>query len=215
MAKNSNFAEKNRNFSEFETKAILRDFGIETPRGMIIREFPERMELNYPLVLKVSDPKILHKSDVGGVKLGIRDIESLKMSFKEMKTRFPDSDFMLEETAPAGVEFIAGVVRDPVFGHVLMLGTGGIYTELFKDVVFRKIPVEKEDAVDMIGGIKSGKFCKGFRGIKVDCDLLVGFLIKISNMVASGKYDIESLDINPIIASEHSVVAVDAKLSVS
>lgn len=181
----------------------------------MVRDLPEKIELNYPLVMKISDPNIIHKSDIGGVRLGIRDLESLKDAFNDMKARFPGSEFILEETAPAGVEFIAGVIRDPVFGHVLMLGTGGIYTELFRDVVFRKIPVGREDAVDMINGIKSGQFCKGFRGVKVDCGLLVNLLVNISKMATSGKYDVESLDVNPIIASEHSVVAVDAKLSVS
>lgn len=203
---------KTGTISEFEAKAILRKFGIETPRGLVLRELPDDIELKYPIVMKVSDPAILHKSDVGGVKLGISNRESLEKAFAEMKGRFPNSEILIEETAPSGVEFIAGVIRDPVFGKVMMLGSGGIYTELFKDVVFRKIPLEKKDASDMIDSIKSGEFCTGFRGVKINCDILSDLLLRLSDLVASHEYDIETMDINPIIVSGESAVAVDAKL---
>lgn len=201
------------NVSEFDTKAILREFEITTPRGLLVKDFPEKIELDFPVVLKVSDPDILHKSDVGGVKLGINGLDTLRNSFSSMKEKFPNSEFIIEETAPKGVEFIAGIVKDPVFGKVLMLGTGGIYTELFKDVVFRKLPVSKEDVLDMIHGIKSSEFCKGFRGIKINCEMLSDLMLKLSKLATSSKYEVETMDINPIIVSDHSAVAVDAKLS--
>ncbi len=203
-----------KNVSEFETKKILRENGIETPQGMVLKELPKNHGLKFPLVLKVSDPNILHKSDVGGVKLGIRDTEALNMAFNEMRKKFPKSEFVLEETVPSGVEFIAGVISDPVFGHVIMLGSGGIYTELFKDVTFRKIPISRADAEDMVRTIRTGEFCKGFRGIRIDCEKLADFLLKLSRLVSSGRYMVESMDINPVIVSENAAVAADAKLAV-
>lgn len=200
------------NISEFETKAILRKFGIDTPRGILVKELPGDTGLKFPLVLKVSDPDILHKSDVGGVALGIGDQVTLEQKFAGMKAKFPESEFIIEETAPTGVEFIAGIIRDPVFGKVIMLGSGGIYTELFKDVVFRKLPLDRADALDMIQGIKSGEFCKGFRGIKIDCELLADLLLKLNRFAVSPEYSIETMDVNPIIVSSTSAVAVDAKL---
>lgn len=201
------------NISEFEAKAILRAHGIQTPKGIIVKDFPETVDLKFPLVLKVSDPNILHKSDVGGVKLGIKDMVSLKLEFSTMKGKFPDSIFYLEETAPSGVEFILGIVEDPVFGKVIMLGTGGVYTELFKDAAFRKLPVGREDAMDMVHSIRSKEFCKGFRGTKISCDLLVDLIIKLGELATSGEYDVETMDINPVIVSDHSAVAVDAMIS--
>lgn len=203
------------NVSEFEAKGILRKFGVNTPRGAVVKDLPSDLDFKFPLVMKVSDPSILHKSDVGGVEVGILDNESLKTAFSEMKKKFPDSRILIEEMVPSGVEFIAGILDDPVFGKVMMLGSGGIYTELFKDVVFRKLPLEKEDAMDMIHSIKSGAFCKGFRGQKIDCVMFAELLMNISRMAVSRKYDIETMDINPIIVSEETAVAVDAKLSLN
>lgn len=203
------------NVSEFEAKAILRKFGVNTPKGIVVKELPSSLDLKFPVVMKVSDPSILHKSDVGGVKVGIRDTGTLENEFSEMRKKFPESEILVEEMAPGGVEFIAGIVRDPVFGKVIMLGSGGIYTELFKDIVFRRLPLEKEDAVDMIRGIKSGVFCSGFRGQRIDCGMFAELLMSISRMAASDDLDIETMDINPIIVSENSAVAVDAKLSLN
>ncbi len=203
------------NVSEFEAKAILRKFRVNTPRGLVVKELPDSLDLKFPVVMKVSDASILHKSDVGGVKVGIRDNETLKKEFRAMRKKFPESGILIEEMAPAGVEFIAGIVRDPVFGKVMMLGSGGIYTELFKDVVFRKLPLGKGDAMDMIKSIKSGAFCSGFRGQKIDCGMFAELLMSISRMAESGEYDIETMDINPIIVSGESAVAVDAKLSLN
>ncbi len=203
------------NVSEFQAKAILRKFGVTTPTGMVLKELPANPGLKFPVVMKVSDPNILHKSDVGGVKVGIKGIAALRKEFRDMRKKFPDSEILIEEMAPPGVEFIAGILSDPVFGKVMMLGTGGIYTELFKDVVFRKLPLEKEDAMDMIQGIKSGVFCKGFRGQKIDCGMFAELLMNISRLATSGDYHIEAMDINPIIVSDRAAVAVDAKLSLN
>ncbi len=202
-----------RNITEFEAKAILREYGIATPRGIVFESLPDKIELKFPLVLKVSDASIIHKSDVGGVKAGIVGLYDLIEEYVAMKKRFPNSEFLLEEMAQKGVEFIVGVTRDPVFGPVIMLGTGGIYTELYQDVAFRKLPIGREDALDMIQEIRSGIFCKGFRGTRIDCEEIVGLLLKVNGMISGGKVDILSLDLNPVIVSASGAVAADAKIS--
>ena len=202
-----------RNITEFEAKAILREYGIATPRGIVFESLPDKIELKFPLVLKVSDASIIHKSDVGGVKAGIVGLYDLIEEYVAMKKRFPNSEFLLEEMAQKGVEFIVGVTRDPVFGPVIMLGTGGIYTELYQDVAFRKLPIGREDALNMIQEIRSGIFCKGFRGTRIDCEEIVGLLLKVNGMISGGKVDILSLDLNPVIVSASGAVAADAKIS--
>ncbi len=202
-----------RNITEFEAKAILREYGIVTPRGIVFESLPDKIELKFPLVLKVSDASIIHKSDVGGVKAGIVGLYDLIEEYVAMKKRFPNSEFLLEEMAQKGVEFIVGVTRDPVFGPVIMLGTGGIYTELYQDVAFRKLPIGREDALNMIQEIRSGIFCKGFRGTRIDCEEIVGLLLKVNGMISGGKVDILSLDLNPVIVSASGAVAADAKIS--
>lgn len=202
-----------RNITEFEAKAILREYGIVTPRGIVFESLPDKIELKFPLVLKVSDASIIHKSDVGGVKAGIVGLYDLIEEYIAMKKRFPNSEFLLEEMAQKGVEFIVGVTRDPVFGPVIMLGTGGIYTELYQDVAFRKLPIGREDALNMIQEIRSGIFCKGFRGTRIDCEEIIGLLLKVNGMISGGKVDILSLDLNPVIVSASGAVAADAKIS--
>ncbi len=202
-----------RNITEFEAKAILRKYGIVTPRGIVFESLPDKIELKFPLVLKVSDASIIHKSDVGGVKAGIVGLYDLIEEYIAMKKRFPNSEFLLEEMAQKGVEFIVGVTRDPVFGPVIMLGTGGIYTELYQDVAFRKLPIGREDALNMIQEIRSGIFCKGFRGTRIDCEEIIGLLLKVNGMISGGKVDILSLDLNPVIVSASGAVAADAKIS--
>ena len=201
------------NITEFEAKAILREYGIATPRGIVFESLPDKIELKFPLVLKVSDASIIHKSDVGGVKAGIVGLYELIEEYNAMKKRFPNSEFLLEEMAQKGAEFIVGMTRDQVFGPVVMLGTGGIYTELYQDVAFRKLPIGREDALDMIQEIRSGIFCKGFRGTRIDCEEIVSLLLRVNGMISVGKLDILSMDLNPVIVSASGAVAADAKIS--
>lgn len=213
MASEPVFKSQSINLTEFEAKALLSEWGIKTPRGMLISSVPDKIELSFPVVLKVSDAAILHKSDVGGVRAGIDGLYGLLDEFEIMKKKFPGHEFLLEEMAPRGVEFIVGLTMDPVFGAVVMLGTGGIYTELYQDVAFRKLPIGRGDAMDMIQEIKSGIFCNGFRGSRINCGSIVDLLLKVSGMVYASKLDIETMDLNPVIVSATDAVAADAKIS--
>lgn len=199
---------------EYDAKKLLESAGIRVPEGILVKEIPSDLKITFPVVLKVSDPSILHKTDVGGVKLGL-DQAKLKEEFVLMRNKFPSSSFLIEEMLPEGVEYIVGIVRDRTFGHVIMLGTGGIYTELYKDVTFRKIPITERDAKEMMGEISSSKFCTGFRGMKINCDRMIELLVSVSKMVVSGKYYIETMDLNPVIATEEDVIVADAKISLN
>lgn len=201
--------------TEYDAKGILREHGISTPDGIVTGKLPEGLKLNFPVVLKVSDKTILHKSDVGGVKAGIRDFGELREEFTSMKQRFPSSEFLIEEMVKGKVEYIVGISLDPVFGHVVMLGSGGIYTELYHDVCFRKLPVRKEDVVDMLSTIKSGRFCVGFRGVKIDCTLLEDLILKLGRMVSASEKMVMSIDLNPVIVTEKEAIVADAKISYS
>lgn len=208
---NSNRGNSQELKSEHETKAILNRNGIPTPRGFTTVELPAVLDLEYPLVLKISDSEVLHKSDIGGVRVGIRNRDELEAAFSEMKKKFPTSSFLIEEMVKGGVEFIIGINTDPVFGKVIMLGSGGVYTELYHDVAFRKIPLSMADILDMLASIRSGRFCQGFRGAKINCDALKGLIAKVSDFVSQNSDTLISMDLNPVIVTEERAVVVDAK----
>ena len=210
----NNFSKGSGNSSiitEYEAKCMLKSKGITVPEGILVKDLPAKLSLKFPLVLKISSSTILHKSDAGGVRLGIRDMEELRQEFSDMKLKFPYSDFLIESMVGKGAEFIVGVVTDPVFGHTIMLGSGGIYTELYGDVTFRKIPIDAIDAEDMISDIKSGAFCEGFRGMQIDCKILADLLIRISDIVL-GLGKIDTVDLNPVIVDREKATVVDAKI---
>ena len=139
---------------ERKVKEILAKYGIKVPKGIIVSDLPSKLDLNFPLVLKVSDERILHKSDVGGVVLNIKNYEELSKKFSEMKSKFKDSKFLIEEMERPGLEVIIGLVQDKTFGLSIMFGLGGIFTELYRDVSFRLVPIDEFDARQMIERIK-------------------------------------------------------------
>ncbi|MCL5782719.1 MAG: acetate--CoA ligase family protein [Candidatus Thermoplasmatota archaeon] len=197
--------------SEYEAKQLLASKGITVPEGIVVDCLPQTLSLQFPVVLKVSSSTILHKSDAGGVRLNIRNMDELREEFSVMQTKFPHSSFLIESMAGRGAEFIIGVTIDPVFGHTIMIGSGGIYTELYSDVTFRKIPIDKTDAADMISSIKSKVFCQGFRGMRIDCRTLEKLLVRLSDIVME-LGTIETMDLNPVIVDREKATVVDAKI---
>ncbi len=198
--------------NEFEAKQVLREHGIQTPRGKVVNriEEVESLELNYPLVAKVLSEKILHKSDVGGVLLNIQNREEAKKAFLKIHEKF-GTPVLFEEMAKGGVELIIGVLRDPSFGPAIMFGLGGIFTEVYRDVTFRVIPIEERDAWDMLADIKGHKILEGYRGTKVNREAVVDTLLKVSRLVENDP-DIEGMDLNPVLVNEKECVVLDAKL---
>ena len=170
------------------------------------------IKLRFPVALKVCSNKILHKTDVGGVKLNIKNPKELRTVFKDFKKKFPKEDLLVDQMEEKGVEIIIGLVQDPTFGLSVMCGIGGIFTELYKDVTFRVIPIDKYDAVQMIEEIKGKKLLEGFRNIPANKDIVVDLLLKVSKIGMELMDNIDQMDLNPVFVYEKSLCVVDAKL---
>jgi acyl-CoA synthetase (NDP forming) len=125
--------------AENEVKDLLKNFNIKTTKYEVVKSLNnlENLKLTFPIALKVCSRKILHKTDVGGVKLGLKDFDELEKAFSVFKKKFPKENFLVEQMEDKGVEIIIGLVNDQTFGLTIMCGVGGIFTELYKDVVFR------------------------------------------------------------------------------
>ncbi|MEM0160186.1 MAG: acetate--CoA ligase family protein [Thermoplasmata archaeon] len=206
---------KRDNLEEYEAKEILKTYKIPVPAYKIIKGDYINPNLNYPLAIKVSDPEILHKTDVGGVILNIKDEAELINKFNILKTKFPRSNILIEEMQRPGVEIIIGIIKDPTFGLSIMFGMGGIYAELYKDVTFRLIPISRIDAEEMLEDIKAKQIFYGFRGMKVYRDGVIDLLLKISKIAEDLKQYINQMDLNPVFVRENDIVVVDAKMIIN
>jgi acyl-CoA synthetase (NDP forming) len=175
--------------------------------------------LGYPLALKVLSPHISHKSDVGGIALGIEDEESLKRAWDEMLNRVqkatPDAPldgFLLQRMVTGGREVILGGKRDPSFGPVVMFGLGGVYVEVLDDVAFRVSPLTQEEAEEMIAEVKGSRLLRGIRGEKPsDVEAIVDCLLRLSQLLQDFPA-VAEVDINPLIVLEKGAVAVDTRI---
>ncbi len=200
--------------AENEVKELLKGFGIPTTNFAVVNSDADidALKLAPPYVMKVCSHEILHKTDVGGVRLGLKSKEEAKKALSEFRCKFAKESFLVESMEKTGVEVIVGLLKDPTFGQTIMFGLGGIFTELFKDVTFRVVPIERADAEEMLTDLKGAKLLEGFRGIKVDRNALVDLLMKVSKMAVESNGKIASMDLNPIFAREDGLVVVDAKL---
>jgi acyl-CoA synthetase (NDP forming) len=172
----------------------------------------ENIGLKFPVALKVCSSKILHKTDVGGVKLGIQNMYELKKVFKEFRKKFPKEEFLVDQMEEKGVEIIVGLIQDPTFGLSIMCGIGGIFTELYNDVTFRVVPIDSYDAEQMIEEIKGKKLLEGFRNISANKGLVTNLLLKVSKIGQELDEYIDQMDLNPVFVYEDDLCVVDAKL---
>lgn len=201
------------NLSEAEVKDLLRKKGITTTKFQLPkREDLDSLIIEFPVAVKVCSSKIIHKTDVGGVFLDIGSREELKQSFDLIKERFPDSEVLVEPMEKKGPEVIIGLIDDKDFGLSIMFGMGGVMAELYKDVSFRKLPISKYDAMEMIEETKAIAFFKGFRGLKADEGAIIDLLLMISRLGLELEGRLSQLDLNPVILREKGYVVVDAKL---
>jgi acyl-CoA synthetase (NDP forming) len=200
--------------AENEVKDLLKSYNIKTTNYKLVNkeEDLENLGLKFPVALKVCSNKILHKTDVGGVKLGIKDMAELKKTFKEFKAKFPKENLLADQMEEKGVEVIIGLAQDPTFGLSIMAGVGGIYTELYKDVSFRVIPVDHYDAEQMIEEIKGKKLLEGFRNIAANKKIVVDLIMKTSKIGQELMDHIDQMDLNPVFIYKDSYCVVDAKL---
>ena len=205
-----------------ESKKMLEKEGFPVNPTGFGQNLPEILtiakKIGFPVAMKVSSEDIIHKSDVGGVVTGIRSESELEEQYEVMQQvisqKLPNAKIegIIIEKMESGVELLIGSTLDPMFGPILAFGLGGIYVEILKDVVFRLIPIEPEDATEMLSEIKAAKILNGVRGQPpVDKKALVDLLIKTSNFIANNP-EIEELDLNPVFASEKGVSVVDARI---
>jgi len=200
--------------AENEVKDLLRAYNIPTTKYKVVNKEGDldKIDLKFPVALKVCSSKILHKTDVGGVKLNIKDKKELKKIFKELRKKFPKENLLVDQMEEKGVEIIIGLVQDPTFSLSIMCGIGGIYTELYQDVTFRVVPIDRYDAEQMIEEIKGKKLLEGFRNIPANKQLVIDLLMKVSKIGEELDEHIDQMDLNPVFVYEKSLCVVDAKL---
>jgi len=200
--------------AENEVKDLLKAYKIPTTNYMLVNKEADlaRFNLQFPVALKICSADILHKTDVGGVKLNIRTKEELVREFKKFEKKFPNNNFLIDQMVPSGAEIIVGLVQDSTFGLTIMCGIGGIFTELYQDVSFRIIPIDEYDARQMIEELKGKKLLEGFRHLKANKELVVDLLLKVSSIGQELINHIDQMDLNPVFVYDKNLCVVDAKL---
>ncbi len=209
-----------------ESIAVAQAYGIRVPQTETAFTTNEAVEIanriGYPLVMKITSPQILHKTDINGVRIGIQDEKELTDAFAEMlraaRTHFPHAKVIgvdIQQLAKKGTELIIGVSKDPQFGHLAIIGTGGIYTNVFEDVQFGLVPITHTEATQMLEGTKVYSILQGARGgKKADIGSVIETLERVSRLVQDFPQMVD-LDINPLFADETGVMAVDVKITIS
>ena len=205
--------EGRKNLLEEEGLEILRAYGFPLPKSQLAKNEKEAVKIakkiKYPVVLKIASPQIIHKSDAGGVKVNLKNDKEIRAAFKEIiknaKKYNKKADIkgvLVVEMVKGGKEMIIGSKLEPGMGPVLMLGMGGIYVEILKDVTFRLAPVTGLEVEDMIGSIKTKKLLEGARGEKPsDLKKLAECISRLSQLVTDFK-EIKELDMNPVLVME-------------
>jgi len=203
-----------QNPDEFEAKQLMALYSVQTPPGRRIGPLDalDIQGMNPPYVLKVCSPDILHKTEMQGVILN-NDRESIAHRFEILRQRFPRDPILVEHQAGfMGPEFIIGIIRDPVLGHAVMVGAGGVLTEIYKDTAFRLAPCSVTDAADMIDELVLAPVFNHFRGMALDKQKLAMTISRVSELAHDLGDRLSQLDINPIVFSEGDWMALDVKV---
>ena len=215
--------EKRIYLTEIESKEFLREAGIPVVEAKLARTKKEALliskEMGFPIVLKVISTDVIHKSDSGGVELGLASAAQVGKAYGKIlsaiKKHYPKAKIQgvsVQKMARPGVEVIIGMTKDAQFGPVLMFGLGGILVEVLKDVAFRIVPLTKRDAHEMIKDIKGYPVLEGYRGQEpADIAFLEDLILKVSDFVDKNP-EIKELDLNPVFAYKNKAVAVDARV---
>lgn len=218
--------EKGRvNLVDVEAMKVISAYGINIVKNKLTSTPDEAVEaaseIGYPVVMKIASPEILHKSDIGGVRVGISSDQEVRDIFEIMLIRakrfFPDAPIWgvsVQEMIKEGKEVIIGMSRDPQFGPLVMFGLGGIYVEVLKDVAFRVAPFSEEEALSMVQEIKTYPLLSGARGEKpVDINSIVDCLLRLSQLVTDFP-EILEMDINPLKVRNKGALAIDARITI-
>jgi acetyl-CoA synthetase (ADP-forming) len=213
-----------RNFLlEPEAKTVCVEYGIPVTKFKVSKNEAETVkfaeEIGYPVVLKIVSPDIIHKSDVGGVIVGLKNTQEVRNAYKQIlknvKKHKADAKIvgiLVQEMAPSSTEVIVGAIKDLQFGPAVMFGLGGIFVEVLKDVTFRVAPITEDEAHEMITEVKAYPLLKGYRNLPpADIEAIVKILLNTSRLVMEHQ-EIKELDLNPIMVYEKGAKTVDARI---
>jgi 3-hydroxypropionyl-CoA synthetase (ADP-forming) len=199
---------------EFDAKYLVKLYSIKVPcaRRLGPEDIFDVEGIDPPYVLKVCSSNILHKTEFQGVVLN-NDNESVQANFKELQKRFPNENILVEnQSSYMGPEFIIGIIKDPALGHAVMVGAGGVLTELYKDTAFRLAPCSVTEAMDMIDELVLSPVFENFRGMTLDKKKLAITISQVARLAHDLGDRLSQLDITPIVFSEGEWIALDVKI---
>ena len=211
--------------TEPEAKKVLASAGLAITREDVASSQDEAVtkaeQIGFPVVMKVVSADILHKSDAGGVKVGLADAESVRRAYRDImaavKEKHPGANIqgvLVQEMVEGGIETIVGVANRPPFGPVVAFGLGGVFVELLKDVTFRLAPIDEQGATEMLADIKGAGMLDGYRGQPAaNKGELAKVIARLSALAIAFNKDVEELDINPLVVKGDRVVALDALIT--
>jgi acyl-CoA synthetase (NDP forming) len=209
--------------TEIESKRVLKRAGVPVVETRLAKGQKEAVSISrkigFPVALKIVSPDVIHKTDAGGVKLGLENVSEVKIAYNDIltsvKKQVPHAlvhGISVQKMARPGVEVIIGTSQDPQFGPVVMFGLGGLFVEVLRDVSFRIVPVGRRDAIKMIEETKGYPLLKGYRGREpADLSVLVDMILKISDLVRKNQA-IKELELNPVFAYKKGALTVDARI---
>lgn len=202
------------NPDEYDAKLLVKRYGIHVPESIRLEPHTcfDDARIDPPYVLKVCSGDILHKTELQGVMLNVEK-SAVDDRITWMQARFPNQDILIEQLMPfTGPEFIIGIINDPAMGHAVMIGAGGVFTEIYKDTAFRLAPCSLDDARDMIDELVLAPVFDNFRGMALDKEKLAGTVSRVSQLAHDMGDRLNQLDINPIVYSQGEWTALDVKI---
>lgn len=215
--------EGRKSLLETEAKSVCLDYGIPVTKFELAKSEDEAIKfadtIGFPIVLKIVSPDIIHKSDIGGVIVGLKDKDDIRRGYNQILQNAKKHDpkaritgVLVQEMAPASTEVIVGAIKDPQFGPAIMFGLGGVFVEVLKDVTFRIAPITEDDAQEMISEVKAYPLLKGYRNTPpADIEAITNILLSTSKLIMDYP-EIKELDLNPVIVYEKGAKTVDARI---
>lgn len=215
--------EGRKSLLETEAKTVCMEYGIPVTKFELARSEEEAVKfadaIGFPTVLKIVSSDIIHKSDVGGVIVGLKNSDDVRHGYNQILQNVKKHDpkariagVLVQEMAPPSTEVIVGAIKDPQFGPAVMFGLGGVFVEVLKDVTFRIAPITEDDACDMISEVKAYPLLKGYRNTPpADIEAIEKILLSTSRLVTDCM-EIKELDLNPVIVYEKGAKTVDARI---